>query len=178
MVIAPVVVVIFIMFELRQLFVKCKKEDHSITQDQKTALDVRPPRFSHWKDMTEFTVFLLKHPKGPSSVCCRLFSEAIFLPPASEVWGKVIFYTCLSFCSQGGLPQCMLGCCHPPEPPPPGADNPPSPRSRHTPPRADPQEQTPPPGAEHAGRYGQRAGGTHPTGMQSCSQIDSHILFV
>ena len=25
-----------------------------------------------------------------------------------------------------------------------------------------------PPGAEHAGRYGQRAGGTHPTGMQSC----------
>ena len=26
----------------------------------------------------------------------------------------------------------------------------------------------PPPSAEHAGRYGQRAGGTHPTGMQSC----------
>ena len=25
-----------------------------------------------------------------------------------------------------------------------------------------------PPGADHAGRYGQRAGGTHPTGMQSC----------
>ena len=25
-----------------------------------------------------------------------------------------------------------------------------------------------PPGAKHAGRYGQRAGGTHPTGMQSC----------
>ena len=25
-----------------------------------------------------------------------------------------------------------------------------------------------PPGTEHAGRYGQRAGGTHPTGMQSC----------
>ena len=24
-----------------------------------------------------------------------------------------------------------------------------------------------PPGAEHAGRHGQRAGGTHPTGMQS-----------
>ena len=26
-----------------------------------------------------------------------------------------------------------------------------------------------PPEAEHAGRYGQRAGGTHPTGMQSCN---------
>ena len=25
-----------------------------------------------------------------------------------------------------------------------------------------------PPGAEHAGRYGQQAGGTHPTGMHSC----------
>ena len=26
-------------------------------------------------------------------------------------------------------------------------------------------------GAEHAGRYGQRAGGTHPTGMQSCVEF-------
>ena len=26
-------------------------------------------------------------------------------------------------------------------------------------------------GAEHAGRYGQRAGGTHPTGMQSCCKM-------
>ena len=25
-----------------------------------------------------------------------------------------------------------------------------------------------PPGAVHAGRYGQQAGGTHPTGMHSC----------
>ena len=41
-----------------------------------------------------------------------------------------------------------------PEPPPP----------EQTPPGPG----TPPPGAEHAGRYGQRAGGTHPTGMQSC----------
>ena len=32
-----------------------------------------------------------------------------------------------------------------------------------------PPDQAPPPGAEHAGRYGQRAGGTHPTGVQSCS---------
>ena len=64
--------------------------------------------------------------------------------------------------------------------PPPGADTPQAdtpgsrhPQSRHpqgsrAPPRADtPQEQTPP-SAEHAGRYGQCAGGTHPTGMQSC----------
>ena len=42
---------------------------------------------------------------------------------------------------------------HPPEQTPAGADT--------------PWEQTPP-AAEHAGRYGQRAGGTHSTGMQSC----------
>ena len=58
---------------------------------------------------------------------------------------------------------------HPPEQTPPWVD---TPLGRH-PPRAD----TPPgrhlprsrhPLAKHAGRYGQRAGGMHPTGMQSC----------
>ena len=40
-----------------------------------------------------------------------------------------------------------------------------------------PQEQTPPrirpppPGTVHPGRHGQQAGGTHPTGMQSCLLI-------
>ena len=42
-----------------------------------------------------------------------------------------------------------------------------------TPMEADPPKQTPPksrplPCAVHAGRYGQQAGGMHPTGMQSC----------
>ena len=58
----------------------------------------------------------------------------------------------------------------------PGADTPweqTSPGSRHPPGSRSPQEQTPPPehipsGAVHAGRYGQQAGGTHPTGMHSC----------
>ena len=41
-----------------------------------------------------------------------------------------------------------------------------------TPPRD--QRRAPPPGADlpgavHAGRYGQQAGGMHPTGMQSCN---------
>ena len=31
-----------------------------------------------------------------------------------------------------------------------------------------PPRQVHPPGAVHAGRYGQQAGGTHPTGMHSC----------
>ena len=62
-----------------------------------------------------------------------------FLPPANEVWGKVI---CLQacFCSQGGVP-----------------DHVPPPRTRYTPPwEQTPQEQTPreqtpprcPPGAD------------------------------
>ena len=86
-------------------------------------------------------------------------STFAFLPPANEVWGKVIFSeTCVKNSVHGGwgttvgggLPQCMLGYHLPPEPgTPPG---------------------TPPP-AEHAGRYGQRAGGTHPTGMQYCFPI-------
>ena len=51
------------------------------------------------------------------------------------------------------------------------------PGTRHTPPgtRHTPSDEVsppepgtpPPPRAEHTGRYGQRAGGTHPTGMQS-----------
>ena len=67
-------------------------------------------------------------------------------------------------------------------PPPPRADTPPPeqtppvsrhPRNRHPPGADTPGADTPPPGAdtppaEHAGRYGQRAGGTHPTGIQSC----------
>ena len=45
--------------------------------------------------------------------------------------------------------------------------------SSQTPPAADtPQEQAPPlPSAMHAGRYGQQAGGTHPTGMHTCLTI-------
>ena len=53
---------------------------------------------------------------------------------------------CQEFCPQGGLPQCM-------RPPRPGT----------------PQDQAPPgagtPHAVYAGRYGQEAGGMHPTGM-------------
>ena len=45
---------------------------------------------------------------------------------------------------------------HPTEETPPGGD---PPEEAHP-----PQEETP----QHAGRYAQRAGGTHPTGMQSC----------
>ena len=62
--------------------------------------------------------------------------SGLFLPPANEVWGKVIFsVACVknSVHRGGGF----LG-------------------------------RYPPSGTVHAGRYGQQAGGTHPTGMHSC----------
>ena len=69
-------------------------------------------------------------------------------------WGKVMFlHESVILFTGGCLPQCMLRY----HPPPPGAGTPPSPWNRH------------PPCAVHAGRYGQQAGGMHPTGMQSCS---------
>ena len=46
------------------------------------------------------------------------------------------------------------------------------------PPRAEtPLEQTPP-GVVHAGRYGQQAGGMHPTGMQSCLSLGCEFKLV
>ena len=84
------------------------------------------------------------------------------LPPANEVWGKVIFLHLFVILFTGGVPD--------------------TPQTRYTPLGPDtpprdqvhPQEQTPPgpgtpSGAAHAGRYGQHAGGMHPTGMQSCT---------
>ena len=59
----------------------------------------------------------------------------------------------------------------PPEQTPPGAnpqDQAPPPLPGTPPGPGTPLGQGTPPGAEHAGRYGQRAGGTHHTGMQSC----------
>ena len=51
------------------------------------------------------------------------------LPSATKL-RRLCFYTCLSFCSQGGLPQCMLG-YHPLDQAPPG---PGTPQAKYTPP--------------------------------------------
>ena len=70
------------------------------------------------------------------------------------------------------------GTSHPPEQaptpreqtPPPGADTPRVDNplgSRHPPEQTTPPGSRHPPG-KHAVRYGHNAGGTHPTGMQSC----------
>ena len=67
------------------------------------------------------------------------------LPPANEVCEGYVF-TCVCLSTGGCLPHCMLG-IHPPGADTPAADTPP---------------------AVYAGRYGQQAGGTHPTGMHTC----------
>ena len=77
-----------------------------------------------------------------------VITKYFLLPPANEVWGKVIFSeACVKNSVHGGGGSASVHAGIPPRPPSP--------------------EQAHPPGTEHAGRYGQRAGGTHPTGMQS-----------
>ena len=62
----------------------------------------------------------------------------------------------------------MLGYHPPPGPGTHPQDQAPAWEQTHTPGPGTPQEQTTPPHTEHARRYGQRAGGTHTTEMQSC----------
>ena len=106
-------------------------------------------------------------------------------------WAKVIFsQACVkNSVHRGGgcLPQCMLGYTPSPweQTPPLGADTPPlgadTPGADTPPGTHPPQEQTPPqsrhpstrhppPPRKQTAAYGQRAAGTHPTGMHSCLQ--------
>ena len=79
-------------------------------------------------------------------------------------WGKVMFLQASVILSTGGgVPDQV----HPPDQVPPGPGTPPPPgpgtppRTRYSPPRpGTPGTIYLPPGAEHAGRYGQHAGGT------------------
>ena len=88
---------------------------------------------------------------------------ATSLPSAKEVCkGYVFTGVCLS---TGGVSAPLHAGIHTPQTrgrQPPGAD---PPQSR--PPGADT------PCAVHAWRYGQQAGGTHPTGMHTCSHLFS-----
>ena len=121
---------------------------------------------------------------------CPLWVKILFYCPQRS-WGKVMFLQASMILSTDGV-VCLSACwnttppqeqTHPPGADPPGADTPgsrPSTRSRH-PPRADtPPEQTPPlehtpPTTEHAGRYSQRVGSTHPNGMQSCTSMQFSV---
>ena len=90
----------------------------------------------------------------------------IFLPPANEVWGKVMFkhLSVMLFTGRGCIPACnglrvytSLGRHLPGQTPPP-------PRQTHThTPSADTPRQT----LSHPNKTATEAGGTHPTGMHS-----------
>ena len=106
--------------------------------------------------LTSFTRYL-------STYCCfvttLLYFDILFLPPATKVLGKVMFlHLSDSHSVHGGSASLHAGIPH---------------QTRHPPDQAPPMDKAPPnqapprtmhrPSAEHAGRYGQRVGGTHPT---------------
>ena len=96
----------------------------------------------------------------------------ILLPPA-KCKGYVFTRVCHSV-HGGGFCLCACWDTTPQEQTPPREQTYPPragthpPGSRHTPPGAD----SPPPGTEYAGRYGQRAGGTH---LLECKLV--HFVF-
>ena len=111
-------------------------------------------------------------------------SNAFYYRPRTK-FAKVML--CLST-AVGGVPgqvppragTAPLGRC------PPGGYTPTPPRQVHPPGRYTPLGSTPPLSrytptphlrAVHAGRYGQQAGGMHPTGMHSCSALFSMISY-
>ena len=135
--------------------------------------------------------------KSPG-LCKPLFSfhfACLFLPAATKLGqGNIFTSVCQEFCPQGGGGRVSASVhagipppdqapprdqAHPPGPGiplsrPPGTRHPP-PETRHTPPsrhppgtrHTPPGDQAHPPGKQTAA-YGQRAAGTHPTGMHSC----------
>ena len=127
-----------------------------------------------------------------------IYFDLSLLPPATKLGQGNIFTGICDSVHRGVLPQCMLG-FQPPPPPrtrqappwdqagtrplgldqagtrPLGLDQAGTPLGpgRHPPPGPG----SPPPRPEHTGRYSQRAGGMHPTEMQSCLYYGpSHIL--
>ena len=109
-------------------------------------------RFLKFDEFTEFLFYLGKTP--------------LLLPPTTKLGQGYIFTGVCDSVHRGASASVHAGIPHPPSRHPPQTRHPPRPGTLPRP--GTPLEQAPP-GAEHARRYGQRAGGTHPTGMQSCS---------
>ena len=85
-----------------------------------------------------------------------------------QSWGKVMFLHVSMILFRGGSAPLHAG-IHT-QPPGTRGRHPP-PGTRHTPWGADPPDQATPPPQCMLGRYGQQAGGTHHTGMQSCLSL-------
>ena len=151
-------------------------------------MDPSPPRILYWIPTGIFLWLLSKRYSQMLLVSVMLIRRGLpfwyrrhsidimlklacpFFPPANKVCSKVIFLHLFVILFTGGV--CLSACW---DTSPPWEQTPPPPRTRHPPwSRPPPGADSPPtptpgaPGAEHTGRYGQQAGGTHPTGMQSC----------
>ena len=111
----------------------------------------------------------LKQPKRNDNTRCinthikggKVFLVLSYLPPAYEVCGKVMFLHASVILSTWGAcmprtPPCAMHAPLPPACPPPP----------HMPPTCTPPATHAP--ARPLSRYGQWAGGTHPTGMHPC----------
>ena len=116
---------------------------HFTTSTQSLGFEPMTSRSKAWRATNWANIIIKLNRRGLIFITFAHILFA-FLPAVTKLWPRLCFYSCLWFCPQGGLPQCMLGY----QPPPP----------KQTPPRADP-----PPA------YGQWAAGTHPTGMHSCN---------
>ena len=93
---------------------------------------------------------------------CGLFFDLFTARKRSLGEGNIFRSVCQEFCPQWGGGEVCLSACWDTLPGPGTSPGP------GTPPGAGTPRDQAPRRAEHAGRYGQRAGGTHPTGMQSC----------
>ena len=141
----------------------------------------------HWLGWYRiFTCWTYDCPIGSSVFPGHYFANRTFCYRPQRSWGKVIFWQAsvillnrgVSASVHAGIPPPHPLSRHPPGTRPPRTSPPPqepgtpweqTPQSRYPPGPGTPQdEQQTPPGTEHAGRYNQRAGGTHHTGMQSC----------
>ena len=95
-----------------------------------------------------------RHPLLPSDGHCSgrytSYWSAFLLPPANEVWGKVIFLHLFVILFTGGLPHCMLG---------------------YTPQQQTPPEQTPPEQTHHPLGADTPLGSRHPPGHSACWEI-------
>ena len=117
-------------------------------------------------------------------------NPSILLPAATKLGqGNIFTSVCQEFCPRGGV--CLSACWdtppwtrHPPDQAPPQTRHPtppdqapprdqarPSPRTRHPPDQADPPGVAAPPLGKQTAACGQRAAGTHPTGIHSCLKM-------
>ena len=112
--------------------------------------------------------------------CGTFYKAHVLVTARKRSLRRLCFYTCLSV-HRGGVPGTPPGQVHPlGQVPLPRAGTPSlgryTPLGRYPPGQVHPPGRYTPPRAVHAGRNGQQAGGTHPTGMHSCLTINLSIF--